>query len=88
MGRLIATVENYPDLYSSNQMLALQAQLEGTENRINVARMRFNEAVSEFNSAIRKMPASIIASMGDFKRKAYFKSDSGASKAVEVKFKD
>jgi len=87
MHRMMATVEDYPELHSSEQMMELQAQLEGTENRINVARTRFNEAVSSFNSAIRVLPGNLIASIGDFKRKAYFKSDSGSEKAVKVEFK-
>ena len=86
MRKLIALAENYPDLRSSDQMLELQAQLEGTENRINVARMRFNESAETFNSAMRRMPASMVASLGNFKRKAYFKSDEGANRAVNVTF--
>jgi len=86
MHNLFAIAENYPDLKSSDHMLALQAQLEGTENRINVTRMQFNEAVNRFNSAIRQMPASLIAGIGDFKRKAYFQSDEGSNKAPELQF--
>ncbi len=81
---IFAIAEDYPDLRSSDQMLALQSELEGTENRINVARMRFNEAAESFNSAIRKLPGSLIASLGNFRRKAYFKADEGAEDAVEV----
>jgi len=88
MNRLLATVENYPDLRSSEQMLELQAQLEGTENRINVARMRFNESVSDFNGSIRRLPGSAIASIGNFSRKAYFKADDGANKVQKVNFDD
>ena len=84
MHRILALSENYPELRSSDQVLALQAELEGTENRINVARMRFNEAASDFNAAIRRMPASLIASLGDFRRKAYFTSDAGANRPVEA----
>ncbi len=84
MHRILALSENYPQLRSSDQVLALQAELEGTENRINVARMRFNEAASDFNAAIRRMPASLVASLGDFRRKAYFTSDAGANRPVEV----
>jgi LemA protein len=84
MHRILALSESYPTLRSSDQVLALQAELEGTENRINVARMRFNEAASDFNAAIRRMPASLIASLGDFRRKAYFTSDAGANRPVDV----
>ncbi len=81
MKSLLAVVEGYPDLRSSDQFLTLQAQLEGTENRINVARMRFNEAAQEFNAAIRKMPNSLVASTNGMQRKAYFTADEGASHA-------
>ncbi|MGI9462908.1 MAG: LemA family protein, partial [Aestuariivirgaceae bacterium] len=74
MANVMAVSENYPDLKSSDQFLQLQAQLEGTENRINVARMRFNEAVGEFNSTMRSLPWSLVASVSSFKRKAYFRS--------------
>lgn len=80
---LMLSVEAYPDLRSSDQYLALQAELEGTENRINVARLAFNEKVGEFNSAIRRLPGNLIASAGSFKRKAYFKADEGANKVVK-----
>lgn len=83
---LMLTLEAYPNLKASDQYMELQAQLEGTENRINVARMAFNEKVGEFNSAIRRMPSSLIAGMGNFQRKAYFKSDEGADKATQVNF--
>lgn len=86
MHRILALSENYPVLRSADQMLTLQAELEGSENRINVARMRFNEAASDFNAAIRRMPASLISSISGFQRKAYFKADDGAEKAVKVKF--
>lgn len=78
---LLAVAESYPDLRSSDQFLELQAQLEGTENRINVARMRFNEAVRDFNAEIRRIPSNLVARAGNFKRKAYFKADSGANEA-------
>ncbi|MCB9982716.1 MAG: LemA family protein [Rhodospirillales bacterium] len=86
MGHLFGLVENYPQLRSSDNFLALQDQLEGTENRINVARMNFNENVRAYNAAIRKMPASLIAGMGGFTRKAYFKADDGTDKGVKVEF--
>ncbi len=80
------TVESYPALRSSDQYLGLQAELEGTENRINVARMAFNEKVNDFNASIRQMPGSLVAGFGKFQRKAYFKSDEGGSKAAGVDF--
>ena len=82
---LIAIAESYPNLRSGDQFLSLQAQLEGTENRINVARMEFNESVGAYNSAIRRLPGSLIAAFGDFKRKAYFEveGDGGAPAAVD-----
>lgn len=85
--KLLAVVEDYPELRSADQFLSLQAQLEGTENRINVARMRFNEAVQRFNSGIRKLPGNLVASLGDFKRKAYFKADEGAEDASVPAFR-
>ncbi|QQG37395.1 MAG: LemA family protein [Micavibrio aeruginosavorus] len=83
---LMLAVESYPALRSSDQFMQLQAQLEGTENRINVARMAFNEAVGTFNSSIRRMPGSLIAGMGNFQRKAYFKADEEAAAAPRVSF--
>lgn len=84
MKGLLAVAEGYPELRSSDQFLTLQAQLEGTENRINVARMRFNEAAQEFNAAIRKMPNSLVASANGMQRKAYFAADPGASHAKKL----
>lgn len=81
---LMLEVENYPDLKASDQFLELQAQLEGTENRIATARMVFNEKVNDFNASIRRLPGSLIAGIGGFTRKAYFKSESGAENAVKV----
>ena len=71
---------------SGDQFLSLQAQLEGTENRINVARMEFNESVGAYNSAIRRLPGTLIASFGDFKRKAYFETEGDAGEPVRVQF--
>lgn len=82
--RLLGLVENYPQLRSSDNFLSLQDQLEGTENRVNVARMVFNESVRVYNSAIRKMPASLMAGIGSFSRKAYFQAEEGAENAVDV----
>lgn len=87
MRKIMAVMENYPELRSSDQFITLQAQLEGTENRINVARIRFNETVFEYNGAIRRFPASFIASAGGFKRKAYFKAEQGADKAQPLDIK-
>ena len=84
MKSLLAVAEGYPELRSSDQFLTLQAQLEGTENRINVARLRFNEAAQDFNAAIRKMPNSLVASANGMQRKAYFTADEGASRAKKL----
>ncbi len=86
MHSFLAVAESYPELRSSDQFLELQAQLEGTENRINVARMRFNEAVASYNAAIRKLPASLVARAGGFTRKAYFEAGDGADETPELAF--
>lgn len=86
LSRLLVTVEAYPDLKASNSFLELQAQLEGTENRISVERRAFNEATQEFNSTIRSFPNNIMAGLFGFKEKGYFKADAGAEKVPEVKF--
>jgi len=86
MRRIIAVIEDYPELRSSEQFITLQAQLEGTENRINVARIRFNETVRDYNTAMRRFPSSLVASAGGFKRKAYFKSEAGADHANSLNF--
>jgi LemA protein len=87
LARLMVVVERYPDLKANQNFIDLQNQLEGTENRINVARQRYNAAVEQFNSAIRKFPNSITNSlMLHLERKEYFKAESGAQKAPEVKF--
>ena len=86
MHSFLAVAESYPQLRSSDQFLELQSQLEGTENRINVARMRFNESVSSYNAAIRKLPGSLVASAGGFHRKAYFKADEEAQEKLELEF--
>jgi LemA protein len=85
---LIAVAESYPNLRSGDQFLSLQAQLEGTENRINVARMEFNESVGTYNSSIRRLPGTLIAAMADFKRKAYFETEGDAGEPVDVAFED
>jgi len=82
--KLFAVAENYPDLKSSEQFLQLQAQIEGSENRINITRMMFNDVAGEYNSAIRKMPQRIIASWGGFKERAYFKAEEKAHEKLEL----
>jgi LemA protein len=86
LGRLLAVAESYPDLKANQNFLDLQAQLEGTENRINVSRQRFNDTVNEYNISRRRFPAVIFAGIFGFKEKGYFKSEAGAEKAPEVKF--
>lgn len=86
LSRLLVVTENYPTLRSNENFLALQSQLEGTENRISVERRRFNETVQSFNTMIRRFPASFIASMAGFKEKAYFSAVSGAEQAPKVQF--
>ena len=80
-GGFRAVAEDYPELRSSDQFLELQAQLEGTENRINVARLRFNTAAEAYNAAIRRLPGSLVAGLGNFQRKAYFKAEAGSDAA-------
>ena len=86
LSRLMAVVENYPTLKSNENFLQLQSQLEGTENRITVARNRFNVAVQEFNTTIRRFPGSLVAGFGNFKEAQYFKSVTGAEEVPAVKF--
>jgi LemA protein len=86
LSRLIAVAENYPDLKANQNFLDLQAQLEGTENRISVERQKFNETVRDYNTYIRTFPRNIYASIFNFDKKAYFEAAEGADKAPEVKF--
>lgn len=86
LGRLIAVSESYPDLKANQNFLELQAQLEGTENRIAVARTRFNDATRQYNVTIRRFPANLIAGMFGFDQKAYFAAEEGAQTVPEVKF--
>ena len=86
IGRLLAVVENYPDLKANQNFRDLQAQLEGTENRITVARNDFNTAVNEYNVKARSFPMNILAGMFGFKVKEGFKAEAGSEKAPEVKF--
>ena len=86
LSRLLVTVERYPELKANQNFLALQDQLEGTENRINVARDRFNKATQAYNAAIKRVPASWIAGMGGFEPRGYFEAEAGAEAAPEVSF--
>ncbi len=86
LSRLLATVENYPDLKATESFRDLMTQLEGTENRIAVERRRFNEVVREYNSAIRVFPASIVARMFGFTAKQFFEAEAGAERAPKVQF--
>lgn len=83
---LLAVTEAYPDLKANENFLNLQAQLEGTENRISTERMRYTEAVKEYNTAIKKFPTTIYAGWFGFETKPQFKAEAGAEKAPEVKF--
>jgi LemA protein len=86
LSRLMVVVERYPDLKANQGFLQLQSQLEGTENRIAVERMRCNEEVKSFNAYIRKFPQTMLAGMYGFEKKGYFEADAGADKVPEVKF--
>ncbi|MDR1004359.1 MAG: LemA family protein [Prevotellaceae bacterium] len=86
LGKLLAIAESYPDLKANQNFLELQAQLEGTENRINVARTNFNEAAKAFNTAIRRFPRNILAGLFGFEKRAYFEAAEGAAQAPQVQF--
>jgi LemA protein len=86
LSKLMVVVERYPDLKANQNFLELQAQLEGTENRIAVARKRFNEAAQTYNTYIRRMPQNIFAGIFGFKAKPYFSAEAGAEKAPKVEF--
>lgn len=86
LSRLLVTVERYPELKANQNFLELQAQLEGTENRIAVERRRFNETAQEFNTAVRRFPGSLVASLSGFQPKPYFKADPGAQTPPKVDF--
>ncbi|HTH55778.1 MAG TPA: LemA family protein [Cyclobacteriaceae bacterium] len=86
LGRLMVVAEQYPDLKANQNFLDLQSQLEGTENRINVSRQRFNDAVGDYNKAIVGFPGNLVAMIGGFKEKGFFQAQTGADKAPEVKF--
>lgn len=86
LSRLMVVVENYPQLRANQNFLNLQAQLEGTENRITVERRRFNEAAQAYNTAIRLFPGSIVAGMSGFEKRDYFEAQAGAEEAPRVEF--
>ena len=86
LGRLLAVAESYPDLKANQNFLQLQAQLEGTENRISVERQKYNEAVKEYNVMVRRFPNNIIASMFGFDAKSMFEAQAGAEVAPVVAF--
>ena len=86
LGRLIAVSESYPDLKANENFLNLQTQLEGTENRINEARNKFNAAVQNYNLVIRSFPKNILAGFFNFDKMTKFEADAAAQKAPEVKF--
>ncbi|MDG2959641.1 LemA family protein [Bisgaard Taxon 10/6] len=86
LSRLLVTVEKYPELKSGEAFMTLQAQLEGMENRINVARNKFNEAAKVYNAKVRTFPTKLAAMIFGFKEKPYFKSASGAENAPSVNF--
>lgn len=86
LGRLLMLTENYPDLKASQNFSELQAQLEGTENRITTERMKFNDTAKAYNTLIRKFPDNIVASMFGFEKKGYFEAAAGAEKAPVVEF--
>lgn len=86
LSRLLVVVENYPTLKTSEVVEVFMAQREGTENRINVERMRYNDMVREYNLKVARVPSSIIASIFGFEERAFFEATAGAEKTPEVKF--
>jgi LemA protein len=86
LGKLLMIQENYPDLKANQNFRDLQAQLEGTENRIATERMKFNQAVKDYNTLIRRFPNNIFASMFGFEKKGYFEANAGAENAPKVEF--
>ena len=86
LGRLLAVAENYPDLKANENFRELQSQLEGTENRITVARKDFNDAAKSYNQSIRQFPRNILAGLFGFEKKAYFEAEAGSEKAPKVEF--
>lgn len=86
ISRLLVVAENYPQLKANENFLQLQAQLEGTENRISVERMKFNQVVQDYNTQIKRFPAAIIANMTGFREKQYFRATPEAAQAPKVQF--
>lgn len=86
LGRLLVVAERYPDLKANENFRELQAQLEGTENRISVERRKFNETAKEYNTTIRKFPKNILAGLFGFEKRPYFEAQEGSEKAPKVKF--
>ena len=86
LGKLLAITENYPELKANQNFLELQSQLEGTENRITVARKDFNDCAKVYNTAIRKFPKNILAGICGFDKRNYFEAQEGADKAPKVEF--
>lgn len=86
LGRLLAVAESYPDLKANENFRDLQSQLEGTENRIAIARQQFNDTAREYNTKVRRFPANIIASIFGFERKPYFEADEESKHAPKVEF--
>ena len=86
LSKLLVSVERYPDIKANQNFLELQSQLEGTENRINVARDRFNEAVEPYNKHIKTFPNMLLAGLFNFDEMNYYKSDAGSENAPDVDF--
>lgn len=84
--RLIASFEQYPDLKTTKAFQDFQTQIEGTENRINVARQDYNKAVEDFNLRVKRFPGNIMAGLFNFTEKAYYEADKGSEKAPDIKF--
>ncbi len=85
-GRLLAIVENYPQLQSSNNVRDLMAQLEGAENRVSVERTRFNDVVRDYNATIKRFPTNMLAAVTGFRTRFYFEASTGAENAPQVNF--
>lgn len=86
LGRLLVTIERYPELKANQNFLELQSQLEGTENRINVERNRFNETVKAYNKYIKRFPQVLFAGSFGYEEKGFFKADAGSENAPKVEF--
>ncbi len=86
LGKLLMITESYPDLKANQNFLELQAQLEGTENRITTERMKFNDTAKSYNTLIRTFPNNILASVFNFEKKGYFEAQAGAETAPKVEF--